>query len=852
MAGIGGSGSDENKDKKTDKKKKIKNTGKGGKNTSSTTKKDKSTKSTDDYLDWIEIKISRIEDEISNLDKTATSTFANWSDRLKDLNSEITKTGDEISIQQQGYDRYIKQANKVGLKESIAKLVRDGTIDITKYDDKTREKISDYQTWYDKAVACKNAIIELKEKEKELFKQKFEDVATKYEGYITSIENTSNRIDELISQDEKRGLDTSANYYLAQIQSQNATRAELEKQRTEQVQTLAEGVKNGTIVEGTEAYYEMTNAIDSTTKSIMECDTQVLELNNNIRQLNWDRFDALQDKISDITSEADFLTNLMSEHELFSDEGKITDRGMATMGLYGVNYNTYMNQADRYAEEIKSINAELAKDDNKYNGDLIKRKQELIEAQRKSIESAQSEKKAIKDLVSDGFDKELSALKKLIDKYTDALDSQKDLYDYQNDMKDKSDEVSKYQKQIIAWTGDTSEEGRMNLQKAQQGLKDAKKNLESAQMDQNISAQKELLSDMYDKYEESLDDQLENIDLIVNDAVTNINANANDINNTLIAEAKEVRYSLSESMSTIWKDGATNDVVRAYGQKFVDNQSTVCTAINGIGQFLNSKKAYEDQKAQTNVTVAQNNSGTNLVQNKVEEMRQAEVVAAEQQAKVNESTVQTNPYGKTSSISGNITSKSKKKHIQSVQWTLKQLGYFNGSINGKWSSALKKALMSFERKSGWTEAQLSPNTVGKRTKAEFAKHGYKTGAYDLQENESAWTQENGTEAIIRKADGAILTPLVKGDSVLTADATKNMFEFFNDPNRFFTIPTGASNVMTNNTFNNSMTVNMQLQGIKDYNDLVDRMKRDPSFEKMIQAMTVDQLSGRSSLKKYRY
>lgn len=829
--GSGDNDKDKNKKKKKDKKK--------------TTSKNKSTKSTDDYLDWIEIKISRIEDAISNLDRTATSAFAGWSSRLSDLNSEISKTVEEIDIQTKGAARYEKQAASVGLKDSIAKLVRNGTIDITKYDDKTKEKISDYQTWWDKAVACRNAIEELKEKEKELYKQKFEDVATKYEGYITAIENASNRIDELISQDEQKGLNASEKYYQAQQTYQKNTISNLKSQRDQQVKELADMLKKGQVVRGSEAWYEMTATIDDTTKSIMEADTKILELQNDIRQLNWDRFDSLQDKISNVNSEAEFLVELMGEHDLFTDEGKITDRGTTTMGLYSQEYNTYMNQADRYASEIKKLNAELAKDENKYNKDLIERRDSLVESQQSAIQSAQKMKQSIKSLVSDGFDKEISHLGDLIDKYEEALDSQKDLYDYQDTIKDKTSEIAKLERQIEVYSRDTSEEGRLNLQKAQSSLKDAKKDLESTQMDKSIEVQKQLLSDMQDDYHDFIDEKLKDIDKIVNDALDISNSKSADIWNTIASESKEVGYGISDQLKQIWENTEGKDVVKGYNEGFLSNLTTINGAIQNIDKYLNDKKSYEDQKANENIQKSEASSGVSLVDDHV-----AEEVKAQQEAQAKISSSKNNPYGKTSSISGNIRSSSKKKYIQSVQWTMKQLGYYSGAIDGKWNSSLRKALMSYQSKSGVVK---SPDVVGSKTKGAFKKDGYKTGVYDLKQNELAWTQEGyNAEAIIRKSDGAILTPLMRGDSVLNSDATKNMYSFFNDPNRFVNMPSGATNVTANNTFNNSMTVNMRLDGIKDYDDLIYKMQHDPTFEKLIQAMTVDQLTGSSSLKKYRY
>ena len=130
----------------------------------------------------------------------------------------------------------------------------------------------------------------------------------------------------------------------------------------------------------------------------------------------------------------------MSNDKLFDDKGKITDQGKATMGLHGVNYNTYMSQADQYRKEIESLQEEINKDP--YNQELVDRRKELLELQQESIIAAENEKEAIKDLVEDGINKQLESLQDLIDKYSDMLDSQKDMYDYQQEIAEKQKEIA--------------------------------------------------------------------------------------------------------------------------------------------------------------------------------------------------------------------------------------------------------------------------------------------------------------------------------------------------------------------------------------------------------------------------
>ena len=150
---------------------------------------------------------------------------------------------------------------------------------------------------------------------------------------------------------------------------------------------------------------------------------------------------------------------------------------MATMGLYGQNYNIYMEQSKRYAEEIKRIDKELA--DDPYNQDLINRRNELLEQQREMILSAEQQKDAIVNLVKEGIDLELESLKKLIDETNEALNSQKDLYDYQRRVQDQTQSLLSLQKQLEAYRNDDSEEAKVikqqlqvNIEKAQQDLQE--------------------------------------------------------------------------------------------------------------------------------------------------------------------------------------------------------------------------------------------------------------------------------------------------------------------------------------------------------------------------------------------
>ena len=209
----------------------------------------------EETLDWIETALDRVERAISRLDKTATSTYKNWTKRGTALNDQISQTRREIDLQNQAYNRYIQQANSVGLDDGYAAKVRDGTIDIEKItDEDLNNKISDYQNWYNKALDCLDAIDDLRESESKLYEQRFENVSTKYDGYLGVIQHEKDMLDEFVSQTETAGYITSGKYYDAMSDNAKKQQEELKKQRDEMISELNNAVNSGTIEKYSESW----------------------------------------------------------------------------------------------------------------------------------------------------------------------------------------------------------------------------------------------------------------------------------------------------------------------------------------------------------------------------------------------------------------------------------------------------------------------------------------------------------------------------------------------------------------------------------------------------------------------
>lgn len=814
----------------------------GGSSSSSSSKNDK------ENFDWIAVAIDRLERAISRLDLKASSVYKSWGTRNSALKSQISEISKEIDLQSKGYNRYIQQANSVKLDSKWKKKVREGKIDInTVKDKKLAEKIKEYQEWYEKALDCKDAIEELKETQAELYKTAFDNIATKYEGILGVIDHEKSMLDEYISQSEAKGYITSANYYKAQISAEKKNIKELQNEKANLLTALQNGVNSGTITKGSEAWYEMVNQIDEVTLSIEQANTTVLELNKSIREVDWQVFDLLQERISYITTEADFLINLMENDKLYDDKGQLTNEGKSTMGLHGVNYNVYMAQADKYAQEIAKIDKDLAKDP--YNQDLAQRRQELLELQQEMILAAEDEKEAIRDMVKEGIELELDALQELIDKYTDALDRQKDLYDYQKKVAEQTKEIASIEKQMSAYEGDDSEETKAKIQKLKVSLEDAKSDLEDTQYDKYISDQKQLLDDLYNEYETILNQRLDNLDALITDMISQINTNAGTISTTLSEKADSVGYTLSESMTTIWDTNSTKitTVLTTYGQNIQNGISSAATTVNSaigtINTNLNTMIGQLNTLANTKAQSAASSSAANSPQ--------------ATPSKPAPAPTPTPSKPKTGSGNGKAEVGDKVKYNSGIYYE----NSYGGGRHGSHNRGKNVYITKIHKGSPYpyhisTGKKLGSGDLGWLKLSQIS--GYAVGAKNLPNDELAWTQEgNKEEYIIRKSDGAILTPIAKKGSVLNHEASGNIWNMANNPSDFIrdNLDLGATqNVPNNGSSQNVYNQNLEnivfnFPNIKNYEQLLREMQKDKNFEKLILSMTIDRVAGKSSLSK---
>lgn len=795
-------------------------------------------------IDWIEVKINRCEEAIARLNKTEENTFSGWTLRTTALNDEIAKTADEIEWATQGYKRYLQQADNVALSEDYKRKVRNGEINIEDItDEDLYNRVQDYQNWYEKAVELQDKIQELNISLSELAQKKFDNIVTQFEDIEKVFTDTNDILDKLVDYAETKGRIISKSYYEAMLQNENENNKLLVQQRDQMVSELNELVNTGKVTEYSEAWYDLKQQIDEVNGSIVESNKSIQEFYNNIRQADWDLFDLVQDKITGIADEIEFVQSLLEDRDNLTDghlNRGLTNEGLAQLGNYASKYNIYMSQAEKYASEIKKIEADIAKDPA--NQDLINRKEELVKAQRDVILSANDEKKSMIDLARDGYDAVLEVLQDLIDKKKEALSSTKDLYEYQKDIASKTKDLATLEKEASVYENDNSEEALKKVQQIKVDIESKKQELSDAEYDKYIEDQEKMLDDLYQEYSDKIDEKFEQTEILIQELIGVVNENQSSISDTITTVTSDVGYTISDQMKTIWNDAGT--VISGFTGKFDTYATTVQSAINSIQVTIDNMLQIAQAEANKNIATANNTSGVTSGSTSHGSTAPKPQATPKANTNNNSSTAQAPKASPNVGTRVNATG----------NWYYDSYGTApTGNVNRFKPDYFEIDKVANGRAYPYhIQAIIRGKRAGGNGWVKGNQIGYKNGLKEATYDHLAWTQEDGAE-IIRRSDGSILTPITRGTTVFTREMTDNLWNIAKqNPEKFYQNAMPTMNTFATTNRGGDVTVSIgdiKLDGIQNPDQfaqaLIGVVKDYSKVQKVLQAATVDLVAGKS-------
>ena len=757
-----------------------------------------SDKLSDDFkevFDWIEVRIEEITEDIdlenAKLENTIGSKNQNAIiDNMIELNQKLY---DNLTS---GASKYYEYAQKLLAKVPVEyrKAAQDGSIAIESFTGKVGESIleaiQDYREWVQKGDDSTQQAEETSAEISSLAKQAIDNIAADYENK-TSLQDI--KIEQYEAYNSLLETDVgseSAAVYQAMIKANNENVKTLEEQRNKMQTELNKRVQSGEIKKYSQDWYDAINDIAAVDTEIINLKTDTENWQDDINNLHWDQFDGLKSRLESVSDEADNLIDILSDKDAFDEAGEWTKEGITQLGLYAQKMEVAEVTAAEYKKEINYLNKnwqKLGYTEEEY----IEKLDELKDGQYDAIQSYNDSKKAIVDLtkerveaIKEGIDKEIKSYEKLIDTKKKELDAEQDLYNFQKNVKNQQKDIADIERQLAALSGDNSAAARAKRAQLQAELAEANASLEDQYYNRSIENQQEALDKELENFQktkeeekEGWDKYLEDTNQVVSDGLATVQANTETVYTTLKQMGSEYSLSISESITSPWKDGET--AIQNFSTKFGTSMSTTVTELEAL--------ATKFKATMTEIETAGKNAVDNVAKN-----AQAYTKAKELEGNTGgtgggnsgnggnsgsdgNSGGETYPYGKASSTSGNIKQGARGNNVKAIQYALNQLGYGNSgtqSVDGIFGSGTTKAVKAFQKAMGIS----ADGIVGTQTRQKFKAKGYATGTTGVKEDQFAWIDEMGLEEIVLHAQNGKLAYLTKGSAVLPNDISENLME----------------------------------------------------------------------------
>lgn len=581
----------------------------------------------------------------------------------------------------------------------------------------------------------------------------------------------------------------------------------------------------------------MIDSLSDVESKILDCKKSIEEFDNELLSLHTEVFNRIQDRFSDLGSEISNIIDLFDDMEVSDDKGIWSKEGIVQLGLLAQRYELAQHQVQQYGDEIDELNAQYLA--GRYSAtEYADRLASLNSSMWDSVKASESALSSIMDLnearvenAVKGIEKEIESYKELIDAQVDALGREKELHDYKQSIADKNKAVADIERQIAALQYDTSASGIAKRKRLEEQLVEAKKSLAEEEYQHSIEVQEEALNKQYENYEKERQQEITNLKASLNDRETilaesfnTVKDNASLIGQEIAGIAVEHGITISDTLISSWQSGER--AIASYGEALSQNTSAF------IGNIMGVENEVWNLQAQANSTANSlawmfSTKADNLV-NELMTSYYAESNLTNMTNALQQSLINTLERGyNISSIVNSIASiesaaRSAKAVLDAMNASAGNAGSGGGTSGYGSGSGSGDSGSTDGSGSGWTKPNNSPTPPSGRPKQpqkakatyEFCTFSgkvlttldheptqeelvrlqtrfaselgasksfkinkkYAKGVHRLDKDEVAWTQEEGKELVLSPGRNAMLTPLKKGDTVLTVEQTDNLYE----------------------------------------------------------------------------
>lgn len=336
-----------------------------------------------DYYDHVAKKLEMMTKATERAEE-AIENMVGLSAKQSQNSIAITKLQEELSFNRQAYDEYMNHAKwfaqNAGIDPTLQAQIQQGSLDISKYDEDTQKKISEYKNWIELAQDVQDTIIDLEKKEIELAQERLEYIVDYYDALLEindsfiEMNDTKQELNDAIgasavSDEVKSLLNTSLK---KQEDSYNKALEQLSEYQSEFNSLVAKGY----IKEGSDAYLEAQDKLNELTQQVDETAIALVELKDKIREIDYtklqqliDRYDRRTEQLTNAQALAEARDELVGRDELQKQVDELSkginanyelrDKKLQEQNLYDVTSTRYQDLAKEIADLDNEIYSSL-------------------------------------------------------------------------------------------------------------------------------------------------------------------------------------------------------------------------------------------------------------------------------------------------------------------------------------------------------------------------------------------------------------------------------------------------------------------------------------------------------------
>lgn len=271
-----------------------------------------------EYIDWIERIFNKLEREFTHI-TNQMERIAHLTDKQVKAYEALAKNREYLNTTQSAISTYRSHLNSIGLSSDIINKIKNGSLEITQYDEDTRELISEYQDYYTKLQDCSAQYDDLLAQQDELAQTALDNVSNYYDMFNQVDQAMQGWLEAQRDLWENQGLSVTADSQYASIQSsleqERKVAERLEQKISSYTDEINKLISNGYMARHSEAYYEANEALNGFKQELYESQSAIIEFEDQLRELD---YTALQNKIDGFARAVDKISaqiNLMEARD---------------------------------------------------------------------------------------------------------------------------------------------------------------------------------------------------------------------------------------------------------------------------------------------------------------------------------------------------------------------------------------------------------------------------------------------------------------------------------------------------------------------------------------------------------